>query len=379
MTNGPGQGLRILFVTQELNSSSVNLAVAHNWTGELAKRVDSVHVLAGRVVDTELPPNVYVHSMGCESSRSRGRRVYQFGATCVSLLASGRVNAVFAHMVPAYAVAIGPVARLARAPLVLWYTSHGKSSALIWANRIVNAAVTASVESYPIPSNRAFLLGHGIDTQRFAPSGLPLSGTGAVLGMAGRLTPLKGFDTGIRALATLRNNGYPNASLRIAGEPFYSADHQYVKDLRLLATELAVDQAVEFVGPVRGDSMAQFYRSLSVFVNWRMQPSLDKTGLEAMACGIPLITNNSSYRNVMGKLAHNFLVGDTPAELARGIDGVLGLHPNLLDATISRLRTSVVDGHGADGLVGKLVEVFDSVKRGDRPDFPSVAERRSEL
>ena len=125
--------------------------------------------------------------------------------------------------------------------------------------------------------------------------------------------------------------------------------------------------------------MAQFYRSLSVFVNWRMQPSLDKTGLEAMACGIPLITNNSSYRNVMGKLAHNFLVGDTPAELARGIDGVLGLHPNLLDATISRLRTSVVEGHGADGLVGKLVAVFDSVKRGDRPDFPSVAERRSEL
>ena len=81
----------------------------------------------------------------------------------------------------------------------------------------------------------------------------------------------------------------------------------------------------------------------------------------------------------MGKLAHNFLVGDTPAELARGIDGVLGLHPNLLDATISRLRTSVVEGHGADGLIGKLVEVFDSVKRGDRPDFPSVAERRSEL
>ena len=179
MTNGTGQDLRILFVTQELNSSSVNLAVAHNWTRELAKRVDSVHVLAGRVVDTELPPNVYVHSLGRESRRSRGRRVYQFGATCMSLLASGRVNAVLAHMVPAYAVAIGPVARLARAPLVLWYTSHGKSSALIWADRIVNAAVTASMESYPIPSNRAFSLGHGIDTQRFAPSGLPLSGTGS--------------------------------------------------------------------------------------------------------------------------------------------------------------------------------------------------------
>lgn len=379
MTNGTGQDLRILFVTQELNSSSVNLAVAHNWTRELAKRVDSVHVLAGRVVDTELPPNVYVHSLGRESRRSRGRRVYQFGATCMSLLASGRVNAVLAHMVPAYAVAIGPVARLARAPLVLWYTSHGKSSALIWADRIVNAAVTASMESYPIPSNRAFFLGHGIDTQRFAPSGLPLSGTGSVLGMAGRLTPLKGFDTGIRALAMLRNNGYPDASLRIAGEPFYSADHGYVKDLRLLAAELAVDHAVEFVGPVRGDSMARFYRSLSVFVNWRMQPSLDKTGLEAMACGIPVITNNSSYGHVMGKLAHNFLVGNTPAELSRGIDRILGLHPNLRDSTTSRLRTSVVEGHGADSLAGKLVSVFESLRRGDRPDFPSVAESRSDL
>lgn len=379
MTNGTGQGLRVLFVTQELNASSVNLAVAHTWTRELARRVESVHVLAGRVVDTDLPPNVYVHSLGRESSRPRGRRVYQFCATCVSLLASGRANAVFAHMVPAYALAIGPVARLARAPLVLWYTSHGKSSALIWADRIVNASVTASVESYPISSNRAFLLGHGIDTQRFAPSGLPLSGAGSVLGMAGRLTPLKGFDTGIKALAMLRNNGYPEASLRIAGEPFYSADHGYARDLRRLAAELSVDHAVEFIGPVRGDSMARFYQSLSVFVNWRMQPSLDKTGLEAMACEIPVITNNSSYQHVMGKLAHNFLVGDTPADLACGIGRILGLHPNLLDATTSRLRKSVVDGHGVDGLGGKLVEVFDSLRRGDRPNFPSVAESRSSL
>jgi len=73
------------------------------------------------------------------------------------------------------------------------------------------------------------------------------------------------------------------------------------------------------------------------------------------------------------------LVGNTPAELARGIDRILGLHPNLRDSTTSRLRSSVVEGHGADSLAGKLVAVFESIRRGDRPDFPSVAESRSDL
>ena len=149
--------VRLLFITQELSYSSVNLSVAHTWVRELAQRAEALHVIASRVTDVDLPSNVSVHSLGQESDRTRWQRARKLAATVVSLVATRNVNAVMAHMVPAYALAVAPLARAVRIPVVLWYTSHGRSLSLTWANRLVNASVTASVESYPIPRNQAYV------------------------------------------------------------------------------------------------------------------------------------------------------------------------------------------------------------------------------
>ena len=151
MNHESSRKVRLLFITQELNYSSVNLSVAHTWVRELAQRSEALHVIASRVTDVDLPSNVSVHSLGQESDRTRWQRARKLAATVVSLVATRNVNAVMAHMVPAYALAVAPLARTVRIPVVLWYTSHGRSLSLTWANRLVNASVTASVESYPIP------------------------------------------------------------------------------------------------------------------------------------------------------------------------------------------------------------------------------------
>jgi len=277
-------------------------------------------------------------------------------------------------MVPAYAVAISPLTRATGTPLTLWYASHGLTPMLKRANRLVDAAVTASSDSYPIPNERAFVLGHGIDTERLRPQGERRTSSGAVVGMAGRLTPLKGFEHGIRALAELRRTTYPEATLRIAGEPFYPSDRTYVTELESLADTLGVRNAVEFVGAVRGDAMAGFYGSLDVFVNWREQPALDKSGLEALACATPLVTNNRAYRGVLGELADSFLVGDSSAALVAGLDRLLGMRWDLRQAAVERLHTTVLREHGAAGLAERLTAVCHSLREGARPRFPSVAE-----
>ena len=373
--NGSSSGdLRLLFVTQELDLSSTNLAVAHTWAAELARRAAAVHVVAARVGEVDLPPNVSVHGLGRERGRSRWAAALGFGAVGARLIVRRRVNVVLAHMVPAYAVVLAPLTRVTRTPVALWYASHGLTPMLRRANRLIDAAVTASPDSFPIRSERAFVLGHGIDTERFRPLSECRPGSGPVIGMAGRLTPLKGFEPGIRALSELRHGRYPGAGLHIAGEPFYPSDRTYVRELERLADTLGVRNAVEFVGAVRGDAMAEFYGSLDVFVNWRAQPALDKTGLEALACATPLISNNTAYRGVLGDLANDFLVGDTVAELAAGLDRVLGLHTDLRQATVERLRATVVREHGAAGLAERLVLVCDALRGGVRPEFPSVAE-----
>ena len=373
MRSASGGDLRLLFVTQELDRSSTNLAVVHTWATELARQVTAVHVVAARVGEVDLPSNVYVHGLGRELGRSRWASALAFGAVCARLIGGRRVNVVLAHMVPAYAVVLAPITRVVRTPLALWYASHGLTPMLRRADRLIDAALTASPDSYPISNERAFVIGHGIDTERFRPPAERKSDAGPVIGMAGRLTPLKGFEPGIQALAELRRGTFPHATLRIAGEPFYPADRAYVDELKRLADTLGVSDAVAFVGAVRGDTMAEFYGSLDVFVNWRAQPALDKTGLEALACATPLVTNNRAYRGVLGTSARNFLVGDSSAALAAGLDHVLNLPAESRQAAVERLRATVVREHGAAGLAERMSAVCQALRAGERPEFPSVA------
>ncbi len=373
----PPSDLRLLFVTQELDRTSSNLAVAHIWASALAQRAAAVHVVAARVGEVDLPPNAHVHGLGRERGRTRARAALDLGAVSTRLLASRRVDAVLAHMVPAYAVMLAPAARLTGAPLALWYTSHGRSFMLALANRLIDAAVTASADSYPVRSKRAYVLGHGVETDRFTPPpGRQPRAASPMIGMAGRLTPLKSYEYGIQAVAILRRTTHPGARLRIAGEPFYTRDRMYVRHLRALAISLGVAEAVEFVGAVRGDAITAFYGSLDVFVTWRQEPALDKTGLEALACATPIVTNNTAYRDVLGEMADDCLVGRTLADLAVGIQRVLGMTEHRRQAAVDRARANVLRDHDAAGLANRVLDVCEALRRGARPAFPSVADAR---
>ena len=125
--------------------------------------------------------------------------------------------------------------------------------------------------------------------------------------------------------------------------------------------------------------MAGFYGSLDVFVNWRAQPALDKTGLEALACATPLITNNSAYRGVLGEHSREFLVGDSSDELAAGLDRLLRMSVNSRQAAVAGLRATVANEHGAQGLAVRLAAVCNALRKGARPEFPSVAEADASL
>ncbi len=372
--SAPCSDLRLLFITQELDADSTNLGVAHTWVRHLAAKVAAVDVVAARTGRVELPSNVALHSLSRRRRAGRLARFVSLTERCRELIGRGRANAVLAHMVPAYALAAAPWARLRRAPLVLWYTSHGRSKPLLLAHRLVNAGATASSESYPLRGGNAYVLGHGIDAERFTPlAERRPSSAPPVVGAAGRVTPLKGLHVVMRAIAAVHAAGDLRPRLRVAGEPFYPADHAYRDELERLASSLGIGASVEFVGGLPATEMPEFYRSLDLLVNWRARPALDKVGLEALACGTPLVTNNRAYSDLLGPLANDFLTGDSVDDQARAIESVLGLHPRLRVAAIERLRRLTLQRHGADGLTSRFVDLFEALRAGRPPSFEEAA------
>ena len=107
-----------------------------------------------------------------------------------------------------------------------------------------------------------------------------------VFSMLSTITPKKGQEAAIRALAALRNNGLA-ARLLIAG----SGKPDYLEHLHRLVKDLQIEDIVEFTGFVEDPFPLYFASDCALICS--EHEALSRVGLEAMSTALPLIGRNS--------------------------------------------------------------------------------------
>ena len=102
----------------------------------------------------------------------------------------------------------------------------------------------------------------------------------------GRLETAKGLDTGIQAIALLRDE-FPNLRYVLVGEGSDEAR------LRNLAADLNVMDLIGFAGAMRDDELPEAYATSTIYLDApRIQPATGGHGvslMEAQAAGLPVI------------------------------------------------------------------------------------------
>jgi D-inositol-3-phosphate glycosyltransferase len=145
----------------------------------------------------------------------------------------------------------------------------------------------------------------GVDLERFHPS--PCEEARARIGVppdcqvilfVGRIQPIKGIDTLIRAMATvferepeLRQQVY---LCIIGGDPDadMARDESELQRLMQLRDELGIGNLVLFLGSKDQDSLPCHYSAASMVVVPSHYESFGMVALEAMACGVPVIASD---------------------------------------------------------------------------------------
>ena len=129
------------------------------------------------------------------------------------------------------------------------------------------------------------------------------------------LWPYKNCDGLLRAWAHARGE-LGNRQLAVVGA---ARDEDYAASLRSLAAELGIADEVVFVGGVPLAETVAFYQAADVFV----YPSLNETFglpiLEAMACGCPVVTSDTSAMPETAGGAAVLADPRDPAAIARAI------------------------------------------------------------
>jgi D-inositol-3-phosphate glycosyltransferase len=125
----------------------------------------------------------------------------------------------------------------------------------------------------------------------------------------GRIEPLKGVDTLIRAMSCIKLNDMarPVHLAIIGGEPGVSPQEMSTEmaHLQKLCDELCMGGMVVFLGKRGQDTLPYYYSAAEVLVMPSLYESFGMVALEAMACGTPVVASH------VGGLAYLVRDGET--------------------------------------------------------------------
>ncbi len=115
--------------------------------------------------------------------------------------------------------------------------------------------------------------------------------TDHILLQLGRMVPRKGIDNVIRSLAYLPECDKKYRLVIVGGERDLENSSEYQR-LMSIATELGVQNKVEFTGRKDRELLKYYYAAADVFITTPWYEPFGITPLEAMACGTPVIGAN---------------------------------------------------------------------------------------
>jgi len=133
------------------------------------------------------------------------------------------------------------------------------------------------------------------------------------------LWPYKNCDGLLRAWALARGE-VGNRQLVIVGR----GDDDYVARLRSLAAGLGISGDVLFVGGIPLEDTVPFYQAADVLVYPSFNETFGLPILEAMACGCPVVTSNTSSMPEIAAGAAILSDPKDPASIARAIIDAVG-------------------------------------------------------
>jgi glycosyltransferase involved in cell wall biosynthesis len=257
-------------------------------------------------------------------------------------------------MQPLFAALGGPLLKARGVPLTLWYAHSSVTPHLRLAERLAVRIVTPSPESFRLPSRKVIITGHGVDTDIFTPAAAlrpPDASFTAV--SVGRLSPVKRVDVMIEAARLLTTRGLA-FRLRLVGDPL-PQHAAYADAVRMQAADLG--GAVEFAGPVLHDDIVDTYRAADAMVSTSATGSLDKAALEAMACGLPVVTSAEALRAILAPWGDRLLCPpDDAAALADRLAALMAAPADDRRALGLALRQIVVEQHSLARLARRLAE-----------------------
>ncbi len=348
--------MKLLILTQKMDRTDAVLGFMHGWVEAFARQSERVTVVCLERGVVALSETVTVLSLGKEKGYSRVRYSLNFYRYIWNY--RHEYDAVLVHMNPEYIVLGGLLWRIWNKPVSLWYAHKSVPWHLRLAHVFINVVFTSTASGFRLPSKKVSVIGQGIDTDRFKIGELDVAHEGGVCRIVtvGRITPAKDYDTLLDAVEIVVREGL-SVRVDIFGPASIASDKSYLAKLKAKVIERRLTSIVFFQGPVMNTELPSVFEKVDVFVNMGLTGSMDKAVPEAMACGLPILTCNEAFTEVLGDYADKLMYPKGDAHiLAEKIKMLARLSELERQKMGALLREIVVEKHSLRRFVAVIVE-----------------------
>jgi len=348
--------MNLLIITQKVDIDDDILGFFHDWITEFAKNFQQVIVICLEERKYSLPFNVKILSLGKEKKASKFTYLLNF----YKYIYRERRNydAVFVHMNAEYVVLSGWLWKILGKKIGLWYAHGSVPRSLRIAKKFCDVILTSTKSGCRIESPKIRIIGQGIDIEKFRPE-TTSSGKFKIITL-GRLSPVKDYETFIEAIDLLVNQHKLEFAAQIIGGPATNDDRKYFEKLKEIVRVKDLEWAIEFKGSVPHKEVEKYICQANLMVNSSLTGSLDKTIVEAMACGVPILSCNEAFVEILDEEDYDLSVyrkGDSK-QLAEKMKKIVELNQDVRKKIGAKLRKIVVKNHSLQLLIGKISFIF---------------------
>lgn len=346
----------LLIITQRVDKDAELLGFFVDWIKEFAFHFDKVFVITLERGVYELPPNVFIYSLGKEKNTTRFFRFLKFYFFLFKLVP--RSSGLFAHMSPIFAIASWPVAFIFNKKIILWYLHRSVTFRLKLAEKICYRVITAAKESLNIKSKKIVEVGHGINIRKFEFKRDWLGGMEKLNILSiGRITRIKNYETLFKAAKILKEKGI-DFKITAIGRPVMKPDFSYSDEIKALVNDLKLGSQIEFIDFVPYSRLPEYFKKANLFINMAPTGGIDKVVLEAMASGSLVLVSNTAFRKYFGEYDLFFRASDAN-DLAGKIIKLIEMPVQGIENMSAFLVQSVKKHHDLKNTINKITNLFN--------------------
>jgi glycosyltransferase involved in cell wall biosynthesis len=378
---------KILILTQKIDINDDLLGFMHGWIEEFAKQCEQVVVICLSRGNYSLPENVKVRSLGKEKNyklnynknlKLLNQIKYLYNFYLYIWQERKNYDVVFVHMNDIYAVLGGFFWKLWNKKVGLWYAHKSTNYRLKVAEKFSDIIFTASTKSFRLASKKIKNVGHGIDLDKFKCL-WPRDKQNSILSngrqnvnnndnffkiiTVGRISPIKDYETLINAVELLSAE-IKNLRVEIIGGPGTDEQKKYFEKLKTKVENKKLQDVILFIGSVPNNEIINYLRESDLFINTSQTGSLDKAILEAMACGLPIISSNEALIDVIDEYKDKLIFPSKDISgLIDKIKMIYYLSGEEREKIGIGLKAIVKRNHNLPGLISKILNCYKNFSK----------------